>query len=346
MSKMNSKLDVLVTDSLRLDGEKHIKNVRQLTFGGNNAEAYWSFDGKKLSFQSDYAGWGNSCDQIYYFDIQKDNLKNKAAHLISKNKGRNTCSFFMPGDKEIIYASTFNSASDCPIVPERKPGGKYVWPIYNSYEIYIADLNGKIVSRLTNNQFYDAEATVSPKKDKIVYTSTKSGDLELYVCNLDGSHEVQITHELGYDGGAFFSPDGKKLVFRASRPKTEAEVQEYKDLLKQGLVQPTHMELFTCNIDGTNLKQVTHLGKANWAPYYLPSGNKIIFSSNHKSSRGYEFNLFMINEDGTGLEQITYDKVFASFPMFSPDGKKICFSSNRFNGGGHDTNLFVADWQD
>jgi len=203
-----------------------------------------------------------------------------------------------------------------------------------------------VTRQITSNNFYDAEATVSPKKDKIVYTSDKSGDLELYVCDLDGKNEVQVTRELGYDGGAFFSPDGKKLVFRASRPKTEEEIREYRELLAKGLVQPTNMEIFTVNVDGSGLKQITHLGKANWAPYFLPSGDKIIFSSNHKSNRGYEFNLYMIGVDGTGLEQVTFDKVFASFPMFSPDGKKIAFSSNRFNGGTHDTNIFVADWVD
>ncbi|MFN8281031.1 MAG: hypothetical protein U0V49_12205 [Saprospiraceae bacterium] len=333
-------------DTLRLEGEKHLKNIRQLTFGGNNAEAYWSFDGKKLSFQSDNPAWGNNCDQIYYLDVLKDDLRDKPAHLISVEKGRNTCSFFMPGDRSIIFASTLHSGSSCPLVPERKPGGKYVWPVYNSYEIYIADLKGKVTRQITSNNFYDAEATVSPKKDKIVYTSDKSGDLELYVCDLDGKNEVQVTRELGYDGGAFFSPDGKKLVFRASRPKTEEEIREYRELLAKGLVQPTNMEIFTVNVDGTGLKQITHLGKANWAPYFLPSGDKIIFSSNHKSNRGYEFNLYMIGVDGTGLEQVTFDKVFASFPMFSPDGKKIAFSSNRFNHGTHDTNIFVADWVD
>ncbi len=341
-----SNIQTTIQDTLKIEGERHLNNIRQLTFGGNNAEAYWSFDSKKLSFQSDNSAWGNSCDQIYYFDIRKDDLRKGPAHLISKNQGRNTCSYFMPGDKHIIFASTCGLAKSCPAVPERKPGGKYVWPVYDSYEIYISDLDGKIIKQLTKNNYYDAEATVSPNKDKIVYTSTKSGDLELYVCDLDGKNEVQVTHDLGYDGGAFFSPDGKKLVFRASRPETELEIKEYKELLAQGLVQPTNMELYTCNIDGSNLKQITKLGKANWAPFYHPSGRRIIFSSNHKSTRGFEFNLYMINEDGSDLEQITFDKVFASFPMFSPDGKKLAFSSNRNNGGTHDTNLFVAEWVD
>jgi Tol biopolymer transport system component len=208
----------------------------------------------------------------------------------------------------------------------------------------VADKNGKIVKQLTNTPGYDAEATVSPKGDKIVFTSTRNGDLDLYTMDINGKNVKQITHEIGYDGGAFFSPDGKKIVFRASRFTSEAAKKEYLDYLKQGLVAPTEMEIFVCNADGSDLKQITKLGKANWAPFYHPAGKKIIFSSNHKGKRGFEFNLFMINEDGTGLEQISYDKVFDSFPMFSPDGKKIIFSSNRNNGGTRNTNLFVADW--
>lgn len=202
------------------------------------------------------------------------------------------------------------------------------------------------MKQITDTPGYDAEATVSAQGDKIVFTSTRNGDLDLYTMDIDGTNVKQITFDLGYDGGAFFSPDGKKLVFRASRPQTDEEKKEYTDLLKQGLVAPTAMELYTCNVDGSDLKQITSLGKANWAPFYHPSGKKIIFSSNHHGSRGFQFNLFMINEDGSGLEQITYDGVFDSFPMFSPDGKKIVFSSNRNNGGTRDTNIFVGDWVD
>jgi TolB protein len=266
--------------------------------------------------------------------------------MISTGEGRTTCSYFMKNNKTILYASTHLGGKECPVEPARVPGGKYLWPIYDTYDIFVADLDGKIKQQLTNTAGYDAEATVSPKGDKIVFTSTRNGDLDLYVMDVKSKKITQVTKEIGYDGGAFFSPDGKKLVFRASRPKTEEEKKEYLDYLKQGLVAPTAMEIFTCNIDGSDLRQLTSLGKANWAPFYHPSGKKIIFSSNHKGTRGFEFNLFMINDDGTGLEQISYDKVFDSFPMFSPDGKKIIFSSNRNNGGTRNTNLFVADWVD
>jgi Tol biopolymer transport system component len=336
----------ILSDTVHYSREKHLANLKQLTFGGDNAEAYWSFDSKMVSFQSNNKAWGLNCDQIFYTPIDADLSKGAKPQLISTGMGRTTCAFFMPGNKRILYASTHLGGKDCPKDVERKPGGKYLWPIYDSYDIFIADLKGKIVKQLTKSPGYDAEATVSPQGDKIVFTSTRNGDLDLYTMDINGKNVKQVTHELGYDGGAFFSPDGKKLVFRASRFKTDEEKKEYQELLKQGLVAPTNMEIFTCNVDGSDLKQITNLGKANWAPFYHPSGKKIIFSSNHRGKRGYEFNLFMVNEDGSGLEQITFDKVFDSFAMFSPDGKKLIFSSNRNNGGTRDTNLFVADWVD
>jgi TolB protein len=333
-----------VTDSLQYSGEKHLKNLTQLTFGGDNAEAYWSFDSKKLVFQSNNPSWNVKCDQIFLTDVGRDDLRTNKPVMLSTGKGRTTCSYFLPGNKAIVYASTHLGGDECPKEPERKPGGKYLWPIYDSYDIFVADLNGNIRKRLTTTKGYDAEATVSPKGDKIVFTSTRNGDLDLYTMNIDGTDVKQITNIPGYDGGAFFSPDGKKIVFRASRPRTEEEKKEYETYLAQGLVAPTEMEIFVCNADGSDLKQVTNLGKANWAPFYHPSGKKILFSSNHSGTRGFQFNIFMINEDGTELEQVTYDGVFDSFPMFSPDGKKLVFSSNRDNGGTRNTNLFVADW--
>lgn len=325
--------------------EKHLKNITQLTYGGDNAEAYFSFDGKYLSFQSNNKTWGVACDQIFDMDI-KDAMKDTSYKppRISTGQGRTTCSYFMPDNKHILYASTHKGGEKCPPNPEMK--GKYLWAVYNTYDIFVADLKGNITKQLTNSPGYDAEATVSPKGDKIVFTSDRSGDLELWIMDIDGSNQKQITTGLGYDGGAFFSPDGKRLVFRASRPKTDEEVKEYQELLKQGLVAPTAMELYTCNIDGSDLKQITNLGKANWAPFFHPSGKKIIFSSNHHSKKGYDFQLFMINEDGTGLEQITDQSMFNAFPMFSPDGKKLVFSSNRNNHGTRDTNLFIADWEE
>jgi Tol biopolymer transport system component len=334
------------SDTLRYPQEKHLANLRQLTFGGDNAEAYFSFDSKRITFQSNNPAWQLECDQIFTAELATSNMANQHPQMISTGMGRTTCSYFMPGDTTILFASTHAGDHACPHVPPPRADHKYVWPIYEDYDIYVSDLKGIIIDTLTREPGYDAEATVSPKGDKIVFTSMRSGDLELYTMNIDGSDVKQITGGLGYDGGAFFSQDGSMLVFRASRPKTEEEIKVYKELLADGQVMPTNMEIFVCNADGSNLRQVTNLGKANWAPYFHPSLQKVIFSSNHAGERGYEFNLYMINLDGTGLERITYDGIFDAFPMFSFDGKKLIFSSNRNNGGTHATNLFIAEWSD
>jgi Tol biopolymer transport system component len=325
--------------------EKHLKNLTMLTHGGDNAEAYFSPNSEFVAFQSNNREWGLLCDQIFSMDLRKAAAdSNYKPPMISTGKGRTTCSYYLADGKHILYASTHLAGDSCPETVNIP--GKYLWAVYPSFDIFISDLQGNITSRLTNAPGYDAEATVSPDGDKIVFTSDRSGDLELWTMDVDGKNQKQVTNGLGYDGGAFFSADGKKLVFRASRPWGEKEVKEYKELLRKGLVAPTTMEIYTCNTDGSDLKQVTHLGKANWAPFFHPNGKKIIFSSNHHSKKGYDFQLFMINYDGTGLEQITSESLFNAFPMFSPDGKKLIFSSNRHNGGTHDTNLFIADWEE
>jgi Tol biopolymer transport system component len=329
---------------------KHLKNIRQLTYGGDNAEAYFSADGKAISFQSNNPKWGLQCDQIFYLALE-DSLKmrdtNFRPNLVSTGRGVTTCAFVMPDGKRVLFASTHHTDSICtpkPVITNQKYLRKYLWAVHRSYDIFVAENDGKNLKQLTNALGYDAEATVSPKGDKIVFTSDRSGDLELWTMNIDGTDQRQVTSGLGYDGGAFFSPDGKQLVFRASRPKTQEEIAEYKELLALGYVAPTNMELYICNVDGSNLRQITNLGKANWAPFFHPSGTKVIFSSNHHSERGYDFQLYMINIDGTGLERITDESIFNAFPMFSPDGKQVIFSSNRNNGGTRDTNLFLADW--
>jgi TolB protein len=323
--------------------ERHFKNVRQLTYGGNNAEAYWSFDGKKLIFQSDNPGWGLGCDQIFLLDVnaKADSSKLK---MISTGKGRTTCSWFMPDNKSILYASTHLGGDSCPPVPDM--GRRYVWQLYPSYDIFVADLKGNLTKQLTTEARYDAEATISPKGDKIIFTSLRTGDLELYTMDIDGKKVKQITDQLGYDGGACFSADGSKIVWRASRPKSEQEKLAYLDLLNKDMVEPSNMEIWVANADGSDARQITNLGKANWAPTFTPKGDKIIFCSNYKSERGFPFNLYIMNIDGTGLEQLTFDDQFDSFPMFSPDGKKFVWCSNRHNGRTRDTNVFIADWVD
>lgn len=331
-------------DTLRYADEKHFKNIQQLTFGGDNAEAYWSYDSKYLVFQRTNPKEGLNCDQIFIGKVPRPGQP-FVYKRISSGKGRTTCAFFTKDGKHIIYASTHLGGDECPPLPDRsKYGNKYIWPLYDTYDIFMADLDGKIVKQLTHSKGYDAEATLSPDGKSMIYTSDKDGDIDLYLMNLETGAEKRITNTLGYDGGAWFSPDGTKLIWRASRPTTEAEIKEYKDLLKDNLVAPTNMEVFVANADGSNAHQVTSFGQANWAPAFLPDSKRIIFASNHEYKRGFPFNLYTINGDGSGLQKISHDKGFDAFPMFSPDGKKIVFCSNRNNGGTHDTNIFVADW--
>jgi TolB protein len=335
----------LPEDTIQYPAETHFKNVQQLTFGGDNAEAYWSFDSKYIVFQRTNPKEGLNCDQIFMGKVPKKAGDKFEYKLISTGKGRTTCPFFTRDGKHIIYASTHLGAESCPPVPDRKKyGNKYIWPLYDSYDIFMADLDGKIVKQLTNSKGYDAEATLSPDGKKMLYTSDKDGDIDLYIMDLATGKEQKVTNILGYDGGAWFSPDGKKIIWRASRPKTDEEVKEYKDFLAENLVAPTNMEVWVANADGSNPRQVTSFGQANWAPAYMPDSKRIIFASNHEYKRGFPFNLYTINEDGSNLQKISRDKGFDAFPMFSPDGKKIVFCSNRNNGATRDTNVFVADW--
>jgi TolB protein len=332
-------------DSLLYTGEKHFKNIQQLTFGGDNAEAYWSYDSKYLIFQKTSIKEGIPCDQMYIGKVPTKAGEKFVPKLVSTGKGRTTCGFFMKDGKHVLYASTHLGADTCPPAPDRKKyGNKYIWPLYRSFDIFVANLNGKIKKQLTNSPYYDAEATISPNGKQMIYTSTKDGDIDLYIMDIKTRKEKKITNTLGYDGGAWFSPDGKKIIWRASRPKTEAEIKEYKELLAEDLVAPTNMEVYIADVNGENVKQVTSFGNANWAPAYMPDSKRIIFASNHQSKRGFPFNLFTINEDGSGLEKISAEKSFDAFPMFSPNGKKFVFCSNRNNGGTRDTNIFVADW--
>jgi TolB protein len=319
----------------KFEGEKHLSNIKMLTDSGENAEAYLSFDETKLIFQSTHGEL--KCDQIFTMNIDGTNK-----YMVSNGKGRTTCSYFLPGDEKIIYASTQLAGDDCPPPPDRTKG--YVWKLYNSFDIFSANADGTDIKQLTFSDGYDAEATVSPKGDKIVFTSTRDGDPEIYVMNIDGSNQTRLTFQKGYDGGAFFSQDGSKIVFRASRPKTEEELSDYQELASDGLFRPTALEINTMNADGSDIKQITNFGKASFAPFFYPDGKKIIFSSNVNSETGRNFDLYMINVDGTGFEQITFNETFDGFPMFTKDGKKLIFCSNRFNKKEGDTNVFIADW--
>src|SRR5215470_15594995 len=320
--------------------EKHLRNIKQLTFGGQNAEAYFSADGKKLIFQSTRDPL--KCDQIFTMNIDGSDQQ-----MISTGKGRTTCSFFFPDGKRILYASTHLGSPECPPKPDFSKG--YVWAIYPSFDIFTAKPDGTDLKQLTKEPGYDAEAVISTDGKKITFTSVRNGDLDIYIMDADGKHVKQLTHELGYDGGPTFSPDGNWIVYRAYHPHDENDIMDYKKLLAQNLIRPTALEIWIMKSDGSDKKQITNLGAASFGPAFTADGKKIIFSSNydpssHATGGEGNFELWMMNPDGSGLERITYSDGFDGFPMFSPDGKKLVWASNRNGRQPHETNVFIADW--
>lgn len=317
--------------------EKHLANIKQLTFGGENAEAYFSSDGLKLIFQSKRDGLG--CDQIFTM-----NVDGSAVKMVSTGDGRTTCSYFHRGGRKIIYSSTHHSQRACPPNPDFSQG--YVWAIYPTFDIFVANPDGSGLRQMTKSSGYDAEATISPDGKRIVFTSTRDGDLDIYTMDINGRNVKRLTTQLGYDGGPFFSPDGRQIVYRAYHPKTDAEKSRYKDRLANNLIEPNNFEIWVMDADGGNKRQVTNLGVASFAPYFLPDGKRIIFATNYfaEDARKRNFELAIINADGTGLERITFNESFDGFPMFSPDGKKLVFASNRNAAKTGDTNVFTADW--
>ena len=322
---------------LGMPDEVHLRNIRQLTVGGENAEAYWAFDGSMLIYQGNKPDAG--CDQIFTLDPQT-----AESTRVSNGEGRTTCAYFYPSGDEILYSSTHHHNAECPPVPDFSMG--YVRPIYETYDVFVSNADGSNLRQLTTEDGYDAEATFSPAGDRIVFTSTRDGDLELYSMAPDGSDVVRLTDRPGYDGGAFYSPDGSKIIWRADYPEEGPELDDYMRLLAEGLIRPGELEILVMDADGSNQRQVTNVGGANFAPYWHPSGEKIIFSSNHHDPDGRDFELYMINLDGTGLTQITYSEGFDGFPVFSPDGRYLVFGSNRNNGDSNDTNVFIAEWVD
>ncbi len=317
--------------------EIHLSELTMLTDGGENAEAYFSFSGDRLIFQSTSPPY--ACDQIFTIGVDGSDRA-----LASTGSGRTTCAYYLPGDDRILYSSTHLGSPECPPVPDHSRG--YVWPLYPEYDIFTANADGTEIVRLTDTPGYDAEATVSPLGDRIVFTSTRDGDLDIYTMDLDGSDVVRLTDQIGYDGGPFFSPDGTKIVYRARHPQDPTEIADYQALLADGLIRPKMLEVWVMDADGSNKRQVTNLGVAAFAPFFLPSGDRIIFSTNHGDPQGREFDLWMVNLDGTGLEQVTYSGGFDGFPMFGPDGETFVFCSNRHNSNPGETNIFVTRWKD
>jgi len=324
-------------DPLRDPRETHLRHVKQLTFGGQNAEAYFSYDGKRLTFQSTREPF--KCDQIFIM-----NADGSDQHLVSTGHGRTTCSYFYPDGKHILYSSTHLSSPECPPRPDYSKG--YVWGVYSAFRIFYATDRGEILKQLTSAPGYNAEATLSADGKKIVFTSSRDGDLEIYTMNPDGSSVKRLTHQLGYDGGPFFSPDGQWIVYRAHHPKSGEEVARYKALLAQDLVEPMQMDLYVMRADGSDQRQITNLGGASFAPFFFPGSGRIVFASNYQNPGTSEFELYAVNRDGSKLEPITFTGGFNAFPQFSPDGKRLVFASNRDATQPHEVNIFIADWVD
>jgi Tol biopolymer transport system component len=315
--------------------ETRLRNLKQLTFGGENAEAYWSPDGERLVFQK--SGEGVPCDQQFVLELATGKTTR-----VSNGQGRTTCGYFYDQGRRVVYASTHLASPECPPRPDYSKG--YVWAMYPGYDLFTARTDGSDLRRLTDAPGYDAEATVSPDGQTLVFTSVRDGDLEIYTMAIDGTGLKRLTREPGYDGGAFFSPDGRRIVYRRDAPRDEAGQARYREQLAQGLYQPQALEIWTMNRDGSDPRQVTRLGAASFAPFFHPDGRRILFSSNHPDVRSRNFDLWLVRDDGTGLERVTSDPTFDGFPMFSPDGQKLVFASNRGARARGETNLFVADW--
>lgn len=319
-----------------VSGEPHLANLRRLTSGGENAEAYFSADGRRLVLQSTRAGETTCGDQIYVMEVASGE-----ARRITSGVGRTTCGYFFPSGDRLLYSSTHGSTQVCRPKPDFSRG--YVWPL-EDHEIYVARTDGSEARPLTRSPGYDAEATISPDGRTIVFTSVRDGDLDIYTMDAEGGNVRRLTDAVGYDGGAFFSPDGRQIVYRAHHPAPGAELEDYRSLLAAGLIRPTRLEIWVMDADGGNKRQVTRNGAANFAPFFHPDGRRIIFSSNMRAPTGRDFDLYLIGVDGTGLERVTVSPEFDGFPMFSPDGRKLVFASNRDASQPGETNVFIADW--
>jgi len=322
-------------DPLRDPREIHLRNVKQLTFGGTNAEAYFSYDGKRLVFQSTREPY--KCDQIFVMNTDGSDVR-----LVSTGQGKTTCAYFFPDGKHLLYSSTHLTRPECPPRPDYSKG--YVWGAYSAFQIFYATDTGQIVKQLTTGPGYNAEATLSADGKKIVFTSLRAGDLDIYSMNADGSGVKRLTRELGYDGGPFFSPDGRWIVYRAYHPTAPKDVARYKELLAQELVEPMQMDLYVMRADGSRQRQITRLGGASFAPFFFPDSRRIIFASNYENPGTSQFELYAINRHGTRLERITFAGGFNSFPMFSPDGQQLVWASSRNAQRPREINILIADW--
>ena len=273
------------------------------------------------------------------------NADGSEQRLVSTGKGRTTCGYFLKDNKHIVYASTHEAAEACPAPPDRSKG--YVWAVFPSYDIFLADDDGKIEKKLTDAPGYDAEATVNFKTGKIVYTSMACGDLELWTMKPDGGGKKQLTRREGYDGGAFYSRDGKRMVWRATDPANPKVMERYKDLLKENLTEPMKMEMFIGDAGGGNVKQLTNFGCASFAPTFTPDGKRIIFASNKHNCDGRKFELL---HDQPGRHRARAGDQLRRLHLVPRvlAGRQEACVCQRLEGAKsrYEFNIFVADWVD
>ncbi|MBI5707372.1 MAG: PD40 domain-containing protein [Armatimonadetes bacterium] len=323
---------VLVGDNPK---EPHLRNVRQLTFGGQNAEAYWSFDGKQIVYQTRQPEWPD--EQIVVM-----NADGSGKRLLSTGLGRCTCSYFTPDGKWLYFSSTHDRNKGAQTPVDHSKG--YVWMVNPQFSIYRVRADGSGLTKVIDKNAYVAETTIDPGGKYMTWTSNFEGDLEIYRSDLNGGNVKRLTRNVGYDGGPFVSWDGKKIVYRRYDLKTQTEVDDYRKLLAENLVRPSKLEVYMMDADGKNPRRVTSLNCASFAPFLSPDNQWIIFCSNFGDKKGREFDLWRIRVDGTDLERITRSPEFDGFPMFSRDGKHLVFASNRNGKVRGETNVFVADW--
>jgi Tol biopolymer transport system component len=323
-------------DSMIREGETHFAHLWQLTFGGQNAEAYWSGDGTKLIWQWTSDTW--PCDQEYVMD-----LRTGTRTRVSTGRGRTTCGYFYDHDRRVLFASTHAAGDSCPPPPDMSHG--YTWAIYPSYEIYTARPDGSDLQPLTHHDGYDAEGTMSVDGKWLVFTSKRDGDVDLYKMHMDGTGLTRLTHSVGYDGGAYFSHDGKHIVWRTYRTDDSTANATFTSLLAMDLVKPVKMDIWVMDADGSHQRRVTDKPGASFAPYFTPDDRSIIYASNWTNPRGRNFDLWLVPVGGGEPVPVTRDPDFDGFPMFSPDGHWLVFCANRGGKVPGETNVFLAEWR-
>jgi len=312
----------------------YLGNIRQVTSGLPRAgEGYFSPDGSKIVYQAYPIGYP-------FYQIYVQSLDKNDPYRISPGRGRTTCAYFTNDGEKVLFASAHlnpdiekneKAARDL-----AKEGGarRYQWDFDEAMDIWVCNLDGTKLQRLTDSPGYDAEGSYSHDGKQIVYTSTLDGDPDIYVMDADGSNVRQVNNVDGYDGGPFFSPDDKWIIFRSDRDKEHM------------------LQLYAISVDGKTEVQLTDdLDTVNWAPYFHPSGKYIVWAraDYSRGPMGANFDLYTMDIESTDTTfeggkttRITHHEKADVLPVFSPDGKKLMWTSSRTED--ESSQLWIADW--